>query len=153
LVAGEQRPKEVRRTYARAVDIVNDKVQSLPYQNRTVLFELVKDKYEVTAAGEPKLPEADLAALAKKVGKQDAVMAYLPAEPVKVDQEWPIDIQKVAKLYGEVGTLLDIANSSGTAKLVKVYQSKGQYFGVIDLKMALAVRSMLNNQFNPPASL
>src|SRR5205085_2455610 len=103
-----------------------------------ILFDLIKDKYDVTVVGEPMLSENDLASLAKKVGKQDAVEAYLPRDPVKVGQSWPIDIQKVAKLYAEGGATLDTANSSGTAKLVKVYDNNGKQFGVIDLTMTLA---------------
>jgi hypothetical protein len=153
LDAGEGQPKKFKRTYRRAVEKIGDRIRLQSYMDRTVVFELVGDKYEAQAVGEPPLPADDLAGLARKISTQSQIAAFLPQGPVKIGEGWPINLGKFAQMIAGGGEV-DIAASTGEGKLVEVRQrADGRFFGAIKLDLKLAVKSMRGMQFSPPATL
>jgi hypothetical protein len=153
LDSGEGQPKKFKRTYRRAVEKIGDRIRLQSYQDRTVVFELVGDKYEAQAVGEPPLPADDLAGLARKISTQSQIAAFLPQGPVKISETWPINLGKFAQMIAGGGEV-DIAASTGEGKLVQVRErADGRFFGAIKIDLKLAVKNMPGMQFNPPATL
>jgi hypothetical protein len=150
---GEGQPKRFKRTYRRAVEKIGDRIKLQSYQDRTVVFELVGDKYEAQAVGEPPLPPEDLATLARKISKQDQIAAFLPQGSVKIGESWPINLPKFAQMIAGGGEV-DVASSTGEGKLVEVRErADGRFFGAIKLDLKVAVKNMRGMQFTPPAIL
>src|SRR5262249_52350372 len=77
LGGGDPQPKGFKRTYRKASDPVNGGVKPLSYQGRTIVFELVGESYQASAVGEPAIPPADLADLARRVTRHDYLQAIL----------------------------------------------------------------------------
>lgn len=150
LEMGESKPKKFKRFYTLARTTLNEQTRTEDYEGRIVIFELKGDQYEVRAEGTGKpLSEEDAKRLALRVRKPEQTEVFLPKEPVKVGESWPIDIEKLAKFQGQE---LDLPNSTGKATLLKVTDAAGgQLNGVIELNITFAVRSMLGRTYDPPA--
>jgi hypothetical protein len=139
------RPRKYKEEYEKAIAHSAPR----PLQGRTVVYELKGDKYEVTVEGEPALDAKDLKELTDKANKPDLNAAVTPKNPVKTGETWPIDVQVLAKALGE-GQDLDAAQSKADAKLVRVYDKDGKRFGVIELHLKAAFKSMQGMAFDPP---
>lgn len=153
LDSGTIQPKRFKRTYRRAVEKVGDRIRLQSFQERTVVFELVGDKYEAQVVGEPALPAEDLTGLARKISTHDQIAAFLPQGPVKPGDSWQINLAKFAQMIAGGGEV-DLSNSTGEGSLAEVRErADGRLFGVIKLEMKLAVKNMMGLQFSPPATL
>src|SRR5262249_12015575 len=71
LMKGDKRPFQYQRVYQKAVSSDGKNTMHLSYEGRTVLFQLVGDKYNVLVATPPPLAPKDLAALTKAVNRKD----------------------------------------------------------------------------------
>ena len=153
---GDSIPK-FKRAYSRARQTTDGKSSSLPYEGRTVVFQLKDGKYQATAEGEPALDAKVLDELAQKEGTpapQGAEKLFLPRRPVKVGEKWTFDGKAVAKVLPEDDTfVLDPERSGGEGTLVKAYQKGGQQYGVIELRLNLAIKKTGNLTFEKPAAL
>jgi hypothetical protein len=144
LEKGARAPEKLKRTYTRAVEITDGNEKKLPYDGRTIIFEWKDGKYEARAEGEPAVPNDTLQKLAESATKEvtsSMTSTFIPDKAVKVGETWDVDIAKVAKGIG--GALpIDLKQSTGTGKLVKVYQKDGHQFGTLELDLKLAVNSL-----------
>jgi hypothetical protein len=155
LEKGDKVSKKFQRTYEKATRTVGDKKSDLPYQGRTIVFELKDGKYEATAEGTPALPAMVLEGLAKKenTDPQAADEAILPKKAVKVGDKWAVDIKAMAKaLANEGGLEVDADKSKGDVTLTKAYTKDGAQYGVLDITMKLAIKSVGGLKFDTPAT-
>ena len=152
-------PKKFKRAYTRARRTTDGKEATLPYENRTVVFELHDDKYHATVEGKPALDSKVLDELAQKESGTpaapgaDAKRLFFPKGPVKVGQTWALDGQELVKaLPKNEEVVLHPKQSSGEGKLVKAYVKGGKQYGVIELRLKLAFKRMGNLTFEKPAT-
>lgn len=145
LEKGDDRSRKFKRVYQKATRTADGRTTARSYEGRTVVFELKGDKYAVTVEGDKPLDKADLAELTRKANEdsQAQEQVFLPKKAVKVGDSWKIDYKELARAYGTQGNL-DPENTSGGAKLVKVYEKDGKQFGVIELKLKLGPRPPKN---------
>jgi hypothetical protein len=151
LEKGDPDPKKLKRTYEKAVVTKGDKEAEQPFQGRTIIYELKDKKYEMTAEGKPALTEKDLSPIEKKPGREFENLVA-PKDPVKVGGTWKIDIKEVAKALDKAfpADALDLAKSKAEGKLLKVYDKDGKKFGVLEIKITLAVKEADKIKFDPP---
>jgi hypothetical protein len=137
--AGARRPTKLRRTYEAAEETKNGEKKDLDLAGKTVVVEKTGDGYTITVDGkEPTGPAADVLKKEFAKEKQVADEDMLPKEPVKVGGTWKIDLGPLAKdAAGELE--FDLAKSTGTGKLVKVYDKGGRKFGVMEITLDLAL--------------
>jgi len=129
---GNKRVK-YQRAYDKAIEKVGDMEKKHPYQGRTVVFARVEGKYVVSAEGEPKLEEKDLAALADEANRETGDKlreALLPKKAVKVGDKWSLPAKQLTKLME--GAPLDPDTVKGEGKLIKAYKKDGKQFGVME---------------------
>jgi hypothetical protein len=150
---GGPQPKKLQKTYTKATHTKNDKQETLPYQGRTVIFELKGNSYQATAQGEPALPAGELKKLedfADTAANMTRVM--LPGKEVQVGDTWTIDTTKLVQSLGK--TLpLDPAKSTAQGKLVKVYQKSNHQFGVLEFDLKMAITGFGPAKLNTPIPL
>jgi hypothetical protein len=150
--AGDRRPKKYKRVYEKAVRGEAGKPRPRSYQGRTVLFELRDGRYAVRAEGTPALAPADLKDLTAKANDQltsGPDELFQPKKPVAVGDGWGVDKKLLPELAR--GDELDLDRSDGRARLVKVYARDGKRFGVIEIDLKLAVKTMQGLKCDPPA--
>lgn len=141
LEMGKARPKKYQHAYNKAVMLTNGAKRSLSYDDRTIIYELKNGKYEATAKGEPAIPEKDLKELEKTANQSlnsSMTSVLLPKKAVKVGETWKVDPKKVASTMAKDFPLV-LEKSSVTGKLAKVYKKGNSQFGVIDVRIKLAV--------------
>jgi hypothetical protein len=152
----DKRPKKYTQTYKKAVVTNEGKKKELSYQGRTIIYEIKDGKYEVTAEGDPALDKEDLNALKKEANNEDAKEldeALIPKKAVKVGESWTLDQKKLLKAFG-AGSDVDASKSKAEATLTKAYKKNGKQYGIIDLNLKLAVKSMQGGlKFDPPAMM
>jgi hypothetical protein len=151
---GDKRPKKFKRAYEKATRTVAGTAQARSYEGRTVVFELKDGKYVVTVEGDKPLDEMDLAELTKKANdnEENVDEVLLPKEAVKVGDKWPIDGKAVAKLFSKGGELsLDADKTKGDGTLLKVYKKDEKQFGVVEVKLKLAIKGAGGLKFDEPA--
>jgi hypothetical protein len=135
-VEGDKRVK-YQRAYEKAIEKVGKEEQKLPHHGRTILFERVKGKYVVSAEGEPKLEEKDLAELTKEANKDTGDKlreVMLPKKAVKVGDKWPLPEKQLTKLFE--GLPFETDALKGEGKLVKAYKKDGKQFGVLEFTIS-----------------
>ena len=67
----------------------------------------------------------------------------MPDRPVKPNETWTVDADKVVKSFESGGPFkLDKDTTKVTGKLVKVYDKGGKQFGVIEMSMVLGVKEL-----------
>jgi hypothetical protein len=140
--AGAKRPTKLKRTYETAEETKDGEKVDLGLVGKTVMVEKKGSGYDVKVDGrEPTGPAADV--LKKEFGKEKEINDedLLPKDPVKVGGTWKVD---VAKLAADASDELDIdvAKSTGTGKLIKVYDKGGHKFGVVDITLELALKKI-----------
>jgi hypothetical protein len=154
LEKGGKRPRKFKRTYEKAVHQKGAAAAApLSYQGRTVLFERKGGKYEVRAEGEPALDKKDLEMLTAQANDQtagDLEQVFVTGKPVKAGEGWPVEAKALQELFGKTGAL-DLPRCKGEARLVKAYEKGGKQFGVLEVTMRLAYKSMPKLAFDPPA--
>ena len=148
-------PVKFKRAYEKSLAGPADKAVASPFQGRTILFELRDGKYQVTAEGQPELSAKELAPLIKRANDQLKSLgdqAFLPKKPVKVGESWPLDGKALASDFSSGGEV-DLTKSKGEGKLLKTYKKDGKEFGVLEVKVQLALTSMPGLKFEQPATL
>jgi hypothetical protein len=151
---GEKKSKKFKRAYEKATVTTGGKTTDLPYQGRTLVFELKDGEYQATAEGTPALDKKLLDGLAKKEGgdPQASDDAVLPKKPVKVGDKWAVDTKLLATILGKEGMEIDADKSKGDGTLTKAYKKDGAQFGVVDVTMKLAIKSVAGLTFEKPAT-
>ncbi len=156
LEKGDKRPKKFKRTYEKATRTDGPNKLTLPYEGRTIIFELKGEKYTATAEGTPALPKELLEQLVSRASGNDSEVddAILPEKPVKVGDKWAIEPKRVAKALAKEGAFeLDTDKSKGDVTLIKAYMKDGTQFGVLEVSMKLAVKKVGELTFDPPATM
>ena len=140
--AGAKRPTKLRRTYETAELTKDGEKQDLDLAGKTVVIEKAGDGYTITVDGkEPTGLAADILKKEFRKEKQVNEEDLLPAEPVKEGGTWKIDLAKFAKDAADE-LKIDVAKSTGTGKLVKVYDKGGKKFGVMEITLDLALNKL-----------
>src|SRR5262245_25048219 len=136
--AGAKRPTKLKRVYESAEINKQGEKQDLGLVGKTVLVEKAGDGYKVTVDGQE--PAVAAAVVLKKEFRKEKEVTdehFVPKTPVKVGDTWKIDMAPLAK--DSAGELeMDADKSSGTAKLIKLYDKGGHKFGTIELTLDLA---------------
>jgi hypothetical protein len=145
---GEQRPTKYKWAFTKATTTKNKKAQTHSYEGRTVVFERIDGKFEVSVEGEKALAAKDVADLTKRANKKDgdSIQDLVPSKPVAVGESFKIDSKAIAKLPLDD---LDAAKSSGEGKLVKVYRKNGQQWGIVTLNLRLALKEADGVKWRP----
>ena len=140
--AGAKRATKLRRTYETAEVTKNGEKQDVGLAGKTVVIETAGDGYTITVDGnEPTGVAADLLKKEFKKEKQVTDEDLLPKDPVKVGGTWKVDVAMLAKdAEGEFD--VDVAKSSATGKLIRVYDKGGKKFGVMEITMDLALNKI-----------
>jgi hypothetical protein len=90
-----------KRAYTKASKTEGGKTAALPYEGRTVVFELKDGKYRAAAEGGPAIDPKALDELAQKETGTPAPpgsqQLFLPARAVRVAEKWTIDGTALAK--------------------------------------------------------
>jgi hypothetical protein len=155
LEKGDKQSKKFKRIYEKASRIVDGEKAQLPYEGRTIVFELKDGKYEAAAEGKPAVDPQVLDGLARRASSNDDSQdqAMLPMKPVKVGDKWAVDVKALAKGLAKDGGLeIDIDKTKGDVTLTKAYKKDGTQFGVLDVTIKLAVKSLGTLKFDPPAA-
>jgi hypothetical protein len=139
---GAKMATKLKRSYETAEMSKNGEKQDLDLAGKTVTIEKGDSGYAITVDGKELTgPAADLL---KKEFRKDKSLDdedLLPKEPIKVGGTWKIDVGLVAKdASGELD--IDVAKSSATGKLVKVYDKGGHKYGVMELTMDLTLNKI-----------
>jgi hypothetical protein len=143
--------KKYKRAYTKAERHLGKKVQTRPYEGRTVLFEEKDGKYQVRAEGKPELKPADLADLVRLANDKKAeglTERLVPKKPVKVGGTWEITgkgLQQLASVFGDA----DTSKCKAEGKLVKAYKKDGKQFGVVEIDLSLALKEVKGMTFDP----
>jgi hypothetical protein len=138
-------PTKLQRSYKKAVKSAGDKTAGLPYEGRTIIFELQDGDWQATAKGEPALSGAQLAELVNDISHptQPALNKFLvlllPQRSVKINEPWSIDFNAVSKA---LGISAERAGSKASARLTKVYQKENQQLGVIEFDITFGVKAV-----------
>ncbi len=156
LEKGDGPAKKFKRTYEKATRTAAGKTFDLPFQGRTIVFELKDGKYQATAEGTPALDKGLLTALAGTEDRtRDAsdLEAIIPTKPVKVGDKWAVDVKLLAKSLGkDKGPEIDPDKSKGEVTLTKAYKKDGRQFGVIEMTVNVAFKTLPGGlTFDPPA--
>jgi hypothetical protein len=155
LEKGDKQSKKFKRVYEKANRVVDGKKVALPYEGRTIVFELKDGKYQASAEGKPAVDPQLLDGLARRASSNDESQdqAILPTKPVKVGDKWAVDIKALAKGLAKDGGLeIDVEKTKGDVTLTKAYQKEGAQFGVLDVTIKLSVKSLGDLKFESPAT-
>jgi hypothetical protein len=142
------RATRLQRHYEKATRTVGDKTTTLPYQGKTVLIEKKDGKYAFRVEGGAELTGADAALLErefnrKKEEKADFQQLVLPAKPVPVDGTWTMNMGPIIKeVQAQSGMELLPDKTRGSGKLLRVYKEGGHQFGVFDMNLEYAIKSL-----------
>ncbi|HEX3149234.1 MAG TPA: hypothetical protein VHR66_14265 [Gemmataceae bacterium] len=139
---GAKKATKIKRVYKSAEMIKDDTKEDLGLAGKAVLIEKTGDTYKITADGQ-ELTGTAATILGKEFRKekQSSDADFLPSGPVKVGATWKIDVSKIAK-DASADLDVNVDKSSGTGKLVKVYDKDGRKFGVLEIKMELALNKI-----------
>jgi hypothetical protein len=156
LERGDRKAKKYKKVFEKAVRTADGKTTPLPYQGRTVVYEVKDGKYQASAEGAPQLDQHILDELARgeSSGSPDLSDVVLPGKPVGVGDKWTLGGKDIAKSFAEEKVMtLDPEGTKGDATLTKVYRKDGHQFGVIEVTMKLAIKSDNGVAFDPPGTM
>ncbi len=140
---GAAKPSKVERTYTKAeIGLMGEKKSLANLEGKTVLIEKKGAKYEFSMDGKP-LDNESTEFVGQDFSEKkddDTFGMLLPKEAIKDGGTWKVDLEKVAKVFGE-GMGIDLAKSTGTGKLVKSYKKGNATFGELDIKLDLAIKT------------
>src|SRR5262249_45961011 len=135
-----QKPTKLKRTYETAEMTKNDEKKDLGLAGKTVLIEKKGDQFAFTIDGKELTgPAAEILGEEFSTKPRPSEDFFLPKTPVKAGDGWKVDLKEVAKGLSGGGMEIDAAKSSATGKLTRVYEKNGRKFGVIEVKMDVAV--------------
>jgi len=134
-----KRPTKLKRVYETAEMTKNGAKEDIGLAGKTVLVEKAADGYKITVDGQE--PSVMAALVLKKEFRKEKEVTdehFLPKIAVKVGDTWKIDMAPLARdASGELE--MDADKSSGTGKLIKVYEKDGKKFGTIEVTLDLTV--------------
>jgi hypothetical protein len=141
---GSGRATRVRRTYEKAESTEKGMTRTLSFQGKPILIEKKGPTYTFSVEGGKELPPEDASALAREFNEPQPIFYqetfFLPNKAVTVGDSWKIDIEPLIKQMQEnSGAQVDLAKSTSTGKLIKVYKKDGKTFGVLEMKIDLAL--------------
>src|SRR5262249_33006015 len=141
--AGDRLPARLRREYQKAVAWAGGKPEELPYQGKAVLVEKGAGGYRFRVEGGAALAGAAARELEREFNRGDRLdlqRLLLPAAPVRVGEEWKIDMAPVARDWqGKTSLEVDVVRSSGSGRLTRVYRQDGRLFGVMAFRLEMPV--------------
>lgn len=143
----EKLPTKVKRNYFKAREIMDGKETSLAYDGKEVLIEKKRDVYEFSIDGKP-LDKNDALTLDEQWNQKVILRDYdefLPKKAVKINELWVIDVGFLIKIYEKSGMEADPKNTKASGKLLKTYIKDKQLFGIIELNMEIAAKSISEN--------
>lgn len=148
LASKDGKPTKFERDYKVAEKVAGGERAALAYQGRKVVFEKKGKGWEVTAT--PALEEADRKALLAEYKEEDAQArrAFYPDKAVKVGDRWDVGKEALAA-WATAEAKVDLANSGGEAKLVKVTKKDGKTIGVVELEAKVAIETVKELTFSP----
>jgi len=103
--------------------------------------------WEFTADGQP-VPAEEAAVLREAMpgGRSDGTPSgkaiFAPKTPVKPGESWPVDMEKLARSFGEGKLTFDVAKSKGAMTLKTVEKREGAAFGLIDGDITLLLTAL-----------
>src|SRR5262245_1926262 len=140
-----KRSTRLQRNYEKAEFNLDGRKIAPSFIGKDVIIERSGGKYKFSV-GDSELTGDDAAALAeefkdKERDKETNIDEILfPKNPVGVNETWKLDLDAVAKDFGEDAKMaFDIAKSSGSGKLTKLYTKNGKQFGVLQVELDLAL--------------
>jgi hypothetical protein len=146
---GNKRPTKMTRKYEKATVTKDGTTTKLSYEGKTVLIEKKGDRYVFRVEGGEELTGEDAKELNKEFNKKGEIdekaleELLLPGKAVKVGEEWKLDVSKVSKAFEEDGALEIVPEKTkGTGKLLRAYKKDGRQFGVIQLRLDMALKSV-----------
>jgi hypothetical protein len=143
-----RRPASQRRQYERAISKKDGNESRYVYHGKGVVIEKKGEKYVFIMDGGRELSEADATALTKefnaKKSELDLEEAILPKKLVSVGESWKIDMKPIVADLDNSGSLrFDPNRATGTGKLTKVYRQSTRQFGVMEIKLDLPIKAMM----------
>jgi hypothetical protein len=139
--AGAKHPTKIKRTYEAAERSRNDTAVDLGLAGKTVMIEKKGEKYEFAFADGTAVGPAAAEVLNKEHNERSDAgdEIFLPKKPVKAGDTWSPDLVAAAKDLARNELVIDPDKSKATVKLAKVYDKGGHKFGLLEVKMELAV--------------
>jgi hypothetical protein len=140
--AGAKRATKLKRVYETAEMTKDGEKVDLGLAGKTVVIEKKGSGYDIMIDGkEVSGPGGDLLKKEFRKEKQVEDEDLLPKEPVKVGGTWKIDLTKLAEEASDELDV-DVPKSTGTGKLIKVYDKDGHKFGVVEITLDLALNKI-----------
>jgi len=142
----EVRPNKVSRTYSIAEKTNQQgEMQQLSYAGKTVTIEKYLKGYRFAADGKS-LPVAEQIELNNDfTSGQGNIEAMLPKTPVKVGEQWTVDLSAIKALAGNLPFAYHKDKSSITGKLLRAYTKDGRQWGVIEWKIVVVFDTVATN--------
>jgi hypothetical protein len=142
---GDEPPVKLLRTYEK-YDLSKGPKPGMaaPPLKTPILIEKKDGKYTYTVDGKPvekgvaALLDAEFAKTKSDFKGED----FLPKGPVKPGDTWKPDIAKFAKALAEEKLVPDVEKSSIVCKLVSSSKKNGNVYGVVELKMDIAIKGL-----------
>jgi hypothetical protein len=146
---GDQRATRLTRKYEKATITKDGETTKLPYEGKTVLIEKKGDRYVFRIEGDEELTGEAAKELDKEFNKKGELdekaleKLLLPGKAVKVGEEWKLDVATISKAFQGEGQLeLLPEKTKGTGKLLRAYRKRERQFGVLSLRLDLALKSV-----------
>jgi hypothetical protein len=144
--AGSKKPTKTKRTIISAEATEDGKPKDIGLAGKNIIIEKKDKKTTYTFDDGTKLSEDQLKFLdanQKDDGKDkpDFDELMVPKDPVKVGESWKINTADLAKGFDD-NFEIDAAKSKATGTLTKVYDKDGRKYGVLDIKLDLAVSKL-----------
>jgi hypothetical protein len=112
----------------------------LPYHNQTLLIEKNGQRYEFRIEfGPAVMDEPNLEAEFNGVDLETQKRLFLPPGPVAAGKTWSIDAKQLLHGFDKTAQVT-VGKAEGSGKLVKVYDSDGRKYGVVECTIELAFK-------------
>jgi hypothetical protein len=129
-----RRPTKLKRTFEKAILVVDGQKLNLPVEGKTVLIEKKGDKYSFTVDGR-RVTGDSLKMLDEEYnqpGQGEVRDLMFPKKPVRPGESWKIDPAELAKTIGEKGPTFAVDKLTATGTLVKAYKKDGRQYGEVE---------------------
>lgn len=143
--AGDEPPVKLSRTYEKFESSKGLKAGlATPPLNTPILIEKKDGKFTYTVEGKP-VEKGVAALLDREFDKPKGNSAdddLLPKGPVKAGDTWKPDVAKFAKAISLEKLIPDVEKSSAVCKLVSTSKKDGKLYGVVELKIEIAIKGL-----------
>ncbi len=138
---GENKPTRLKRFYEKAIYTVDDEQQSYGLEGKTVLIEKKGPIYQFRLEQGGALGEEEKNLLNNQLnGSNNDVTKLVPDRPVTAKESWKVG-QDILKQFGKGLGKIDTERSSGSGKLLKVYQKGQKQYGKLEWRLKLIGKS------------